>query len=200
MKTKQDYLQDLTDIRSIMHKATRFQSLSGWSGILAGLYALTGAFTAHIILDNTPLNGISDAQFLELGVTGLLVLLLALGTAVVLSVRKGRSLGHPLWNAITQKLILNMGIPLVTGGFLILILVNRSFLELVIPVMLLFYGLALVNAAQRSFEELRFMGILEIALGLAAAWSARYALLFWAIGFGILHLVFGLMIHLKYDR
>jgi hypothetical protein len=93
-----------------------------------------------------------------------------------------------------------MATPLVTGGLLILILISRSYYGIITPATLIFYGLALVSASNFTFADVKYLGLLEIALGLIAACFPGYGLLFWAIGFGVLHIIYGSMMYLKYDR
>lgn len=208
MKTEQDYIKDITEIRSMMERSTRFLSLTGWSGILAGIYALTGALIAYTMFYN-------EEELLRYNTIGMeasgefvmpffllaaLVLVLALGTAVLLSWRKASKNKEILWNAAARRLVINLALPLLTGGVFVLILYSKGYIELIAPVTLIFYGLALINASKFTFEEVRYFGVIEIVLGLIATWFVGYGLLFWAIGFGVLHIVYGIYMHLKYER
>ncbi|MGE5429024.1 MAG: hypothetical protein ACM3O8_14110, partial [Methylococcaceae bacterium] len=66
--------------------------------------------------------------------------------------------------------------------------------------MLIFYGLALVNAGKFTLSEVHYLGITEIVLGLMAAVFINWGLLFWALGFGVMHIVYGMMMYYKYER
>jgi len=68
----------------------------------------------------------------------------------------------------------------------------------VAPLTLIFYGLALVNASKYTLSEIRSFGIAEIVLGLIAMAFIGYGLLFWAIGFGLLHIIYGIIMHVRY--
>jgi hypothetical protein len=208
MKTEQDYIDDLSEIRSMMERSSRFLSLTGWSGIMAGLYALLGAYlgyrffylnteiSAYNTLDTQEVSG-NLLRFIFLAVAGLL---LALGTAIFLSWKKSQKNGERIWNAASRRLCVNLAIPLATGGIFILILLSKGMVGLIAPVCLLFYGLALVNASKFTFEEVKYFGIIEIVLGLVAANFIGYGLLFWAIGFGVLHILYGIYMQLKYGK
>lgn len=208
MKAEQEYINDLKEIRSMMERSTRFLSLTGWSGIMAGLYALIGAYVAYTLyyesneqliystLDATEMTG-NALQFFLLAAA---VLVMAVSTAILLSWRKSTKTGERLWNAAARRLAINLMIPLVSGGVFILILFSKGLFGLIAPVSLIFYGLALVNASKFTFEEVKYFGIIEIVLGLIAAYFIGYGLLFWAIGFGLLHIVYGVYMHLKYER
>lgn len=208
MKTEQEYINDLKEIRSMMERSTRFLSLTGWSGIMAGIYALIGAFVGYTLyfenkeqliyntLDAAAMND-KSLQFFFLAAA---VLVLAIGTAIFLSWRKSKHTGEPLWNAAARRLAVNLMIPLASGGVFILILFSKGLFGLIAPVSLIFYGLALVNASKFTFEEVKYFGIIEIILGLIASYFIGYGLLFWAIGFGFLHIVYGVYMHLKYER
>ncbi len=208
MKTEQDYIKDITEIRSMMERSTRFLSLTGWSGILAGVYALIGAGIAYMVFytDDVMLRyntiGREEAGdvMIPFFLLAAVVLIFALSTAVLLSWRKARKNKEVLWNAAARRLVINLAIPLVTGGVFAFILYSKGYIGLIAPVTLIFYGLALLNASKFTFEEVRYFGVIEIVLGLIATWFIGYGLLFWAVGFGIMHIVYGIYMHLKYER
>jgi hypothetical protein len=208
MKTEQEYIRDLTEIRSMMERSTKFLSLTGWSGIMAGIYALIGAYIAFQLLRfngrdavlNTPDTQQLSANGPELILLSVSILVLAVGTAVFLSFRKSRERGERLWNATARRMVVNMAIPLFTGGVFILILFSKGLLDLIAPCMLLFYGLALLNASKFTFGEMRDLGIIQIVLGLAASYFAVYGLVFWAIGFGLMHIGYGIYMHVRYEK
>jgi hypothetical protein len=202
---------ELAAIRGLMERSSKFISLSGLSGILAGVYSLVGAGAAYLIIKNNPIN--NSGSFSEdfnnglnlltgLGATALAVLVVSIITSIVLSGRKAKKNGQSMWNKTSRLLLFNMGIPLLTGGLFILILLynGHGYFDLILPSMLVFYGLALVSASNFTFTDVKYLGLLEIALGLIAACFPGYGLLFWAFGFGVLHIVYGSMMYLKYDR
>ncbi len=63
---------------------------------------------------------------------------------------------------------------------------------------LIFYGLALVNGGKYTFPEIRTLGILQIIIGLLAFQFIGLSLLFWALGFGLVQIIYGLVIQRKY--
>lgn len=203
---KETYLQDLKEIRNIMDRSSRFISLSGLSGVSAGIIALAGAVFAYMYLyTSEDYSGyrmvvLSGEIITKLIALGLIMFALAIGSAFYFTQIKAKKKQAKLWDKTTKKLILNLLIPLGTGGILCLIFLLRGYIGLVAPFTLIFYGLGLVNASKYSFDELRSLGILEIVLGLTATVFVGYGILFWAIGFGVLHIVYGLMMHYKYDR
>jgi general stress protein CsbA len=198
---------ELASIRSLMERSSKFISLSGLSGILAGVYALIAAGLAYSIVysgssrvytrlnlhtDPTPLyNLIAIAAF---------TLLLSIVTGVILTTKKAKRKGQPVWGKISQSLLFHMATPLVTGGIVILIFLFRGYYGIVGPTSLIFYGLSLVGASNFTFTMVKYLGLCEIILGLIAACLPGYGLLFWAIGFGVLHIVYGSLMYLKYDR
>lgn len=192
----------------MMERSTKFLSLTGWSGIMAGIYALIGAYIAydwfHFHRDVTSLYE-TDTQdisvnSIKLFLLALGILVLAVGTAVFLSSRKSEKNGEKLWNSAARRLLINMAIPLVSGGIFIVILFSKGLLSLIAPLTLIFYGLALLNASKFTYEELKYLGLINIALGLIATYFLQYGLLFWAIGFGIMHIVYGIYMHLRYEK
>lgn len=208
MKKEQDYIKDITEIRSMMERSTRFLSLTGFSGVMAGIYALIGASLVYQFFYRnsatdffTTLSGEEvDGSLWNLILLALGVLILAVGTAGFFSYRKAGKNGEKLWNASARRLVVNMAIPLVAGGLLILVFLIKGLFGLIIPVSLIFYGLALANAGKFTFEELNSLGIIQIFLGLLAAYFMQYSLLFWALGFGVMHILYGIYMHLKYEK
>ncbi|HEY8782600.1 MAG TPA: hypothetical protein VIM16_13330 [Mucilaginibacter sp.] len=211
---------ELVSIRSMMERSSKFISLSGLAGILAGVYALIGAGLAYYFhygdIPNSnpsiPLkptqsqsNVISGGFYIKiiippLLIIALLVLIAAVGTAILLSIRKAKRKGQPVWSNTSRLLLFNMAVPLVSGGALVLIHLFRGHYGLIAPSCLVFYGLSLVAASNFTFNDVKYLGLSEIVIGLIAACLPGYGLLFWAIGFGVLHIIYGSLMYLKYDK
>lgn len=208
MKEKQDYIQDIAEIRSMMERSSKFMSLTGWAGIMAGIYAMAGAYIAYSIFHFNPDaivyspidSATATSTFPKVMLLGLLVLILALTTAIVLSRQNAKKKGEKIWNATSRRLLANMSVPLFAGGILILVLISNGLLELIAPLTLLFYGLALYSAGNFTFNEVRILGLVQMALGLLSSWFVEYSLLLWAIGFGVVHIIYGIYMHFKYER
>lgn len=206
MQTKQDYKNDLAEIRSMMERSSRFLSLSGLAGILAGLYALSGVAIAYFVLNFKPVTIFGNAGlFHEQEATGIIVLgsgvlLASIISALILSLRKAARKSEPVWNANSKRFLANVLVPLLAGGGLILICIWGGLFGLLIPLSLIFYGLALWNAGNFSFSEIRFLGIILILLGLLSAVFLSFSLWFWGFGFGLMHVMYGSMIYIKHER
>ncbi len=208
MKEKKDYIQDIAEMRLMMERSSKFLSLSGWAGIMAGIYALAGAWIAWKFLDfhpgetgyNSYAAGIIPSGLQKLILLATLILVMALSTAIFLSYRKSVKRGEQIWNATARRLLFNMAVPLVAGGLLILIFIFKGLIAFIAPFTLLFYGLALFTAGKFTYDEVRFLGMIQIALGLISSWYVEYGLIFWAIGFGIVHIIYGVYIHIRYER
>ncbi len=208
MNSEQDYLKDLTEIRSMMERSTKFLSLSGWAGVLAGVYALAGAYIAGVFFSfrpdtlSYPINPCGDNVAGLPPVLGLafLVLALAVGTAVVLSAEKGRKHGSSAWNPTSRRMVIHMSWPLFGGGFLILILLGEGMAGLAMPLTLIFYGLSLINASMFTYREVRSFGWLLMLLGLLSVVFIEYSIWLWAAGFGVMHIIYGIFLHIRYER
>ncbi|NMH26156.1 hypothetical protein [Flavobacterium solisilvae] len=201
------YLKDIQDIKQMMTQSSRFISLSGLSGILAGTYSLIGAWLAYrtIYFDNSTMGSyrnlvISYDAVVRLFIIAATVILLSVITGIVLSFRKAKKANESLWNPTSKRLLINFLIPLLTGGFFILFLIEKEILSLVAPLMLIFYGMACLNASKYTIGDVRYLGITLIILGLLSTWFLGYGLLFWALGFGVCHIVYGALMYFKYDR
>lgn len=211
MNPNQDSLHTLNEIRSLMERSSKFLSLSGLSGVFAGIFALIGAGAAYIRFKTdwmadilVPLGtyqGHSRQDVIGfLFVDGICVLVSSLTVGIILTVRRGRKKGLTVWNGSSKRLLVAMLIPLATGGIFCLAMLHYGFIWLVFPVTLLFYGLALVNASRFTYPEVFYMGVSEIGIGCIALFLTGYSLIFWGIGFGLLHIVYGLTMYNRYER
>jgi hypothetical protein len=167
---------------------------------------LAGAFIAYYYFDFNPdklfytPSEFSSVNFFSVMMISVIVLVAAVGTAVILSNRNANKRGEKLWNASVKHMVMNMAVPLVAGGLLIIILTAKGMIGLAAPLTLLFYGIALYNAGQFTFKEVKSLGMIEIALGLFSSYFVGYGLLCWAIGFGAVHIVYGIYMHYKYEQ
>ena len=197
-----DYLKDISEIKNMMNKSSRFISLSGLSGILAGIYAIIGATIAYWLV-TTSQRGylILDGEIFRICVFILLmVALFSIVTAIILTTRKAKKNGVKIWNATSKRLVVNFLIPLVVGGLYILIILGQEKYGQTGGLMLIFYGLALVNASKYSIGDIRYLGYIEIILGLIGSLYPGYGFWFWVLGFGVMHIIYGTWMHFKYDR
>ena len=210
-KQNNDPKEDLQAIRNMMERSSKFLSLSGLSGVFAGICALIGAAVAYFfILDSGQvqydqyLRGLENASTssvrLLLAVDALVVLIFACLGAFYFSMLKSKKANQPLWTNSTRRLLGHLLIPLVTGGLFAIILVIRNDIQLVASVTLIFYGLSLVNAGKFTFGEIHYLGLTEIGLGILAGIFVNHGLLFWALGFGVMHIVYGIVMYYRYER
>jgi hypothetical protein len=200
MKDK-DVLDEISSIKNIMERSTKFISLSGLSGILAGVYALIGACAAYQIIHSAGFIRSDDHTVnMQLFVIAVAVLLLSIGTGVWLTSRNARRKGQTVWNQSSRALLKNGILPLLAGGCFILILLSRGDYDIISPSCLIFYGLALAAASQYTYGDVKWLGISEIVLGLLAVLLPGFGLIFWAMGFGVMHILYGSIMYFKYDR
>ena len=208
MTQEHGQLQDLVEIRSMMERSSRFMSISGFAGILIGLYALAGAAVAYNVFEFNPVQlQISDTPDMDtlmkltaVYMLGGLILFISIGTALFLTARKAAYRGEKSWNATSRQLIVEMAVPLFTGGGLVLIILSKGLIGLLTPVTLIFYGLALFSASKFTYHEVRYLGVIQMILGLLGAAVIHYGLLFWVLGFGVAHVIFGIYLHFRYER
>ena len=212
MDKTQEHLQDIKEIRSIMERSSRFISLSGLSGIFAGVFALAGFTVAYLYL-GLSVDSSSYFENVRAAAThlyydyvlfyfadGLIVLAASLTAGFILTSRKAKRRGEKIWDATAKRMLINLMIPLVTGGLFCLILLYHGKLSMVAPATLIFYGLALINASKYTLDDIRYLGICEIILGLIASVYVGYGFWFWAVGFGVLHIIYGTVMYYKYER
>ena len=206
MDQNKEHLDNLLEIRSIMERSTRFISLSGLSGVFAGSFALLGALAAYLYMQKNyfslrdPYISFDRTEvIIFLVADALIVLILALASGIFFSMRQAKKKGQNIWDHSSKRLLINLAIPLAAGGFFCLALLYYA-PGLVAPATLIFYGLALLNGSKFTLDDVRYLGITEIILGLIATCYLGYGLLFWALGFGVLHIAYGIVMYRKYDQ
>lgn len=202
---KQKYLEDLQDIKTIMDRSSRFISLSGASGIVAGVVALLGAYLAYQTvytgqdyLNYRRADMTTENLLLLLGIA-VGVLILSLVGGLFFTQRKARKSKEKLWNSQSKRLVINLMIPLVAGGLVCVILLSKGFIGIIAPLTLIFYGLGLINASKYTLSEIRSLGLIEIVLGLIGLQFVGFGLILWSVGFGILHIIYGIVMYIKYE-
>lgn len=196
---------DLAHIRSMMERSSRFLSLSGLSGVGAGVVGLMTGCMAMYLTKNyfvdynlyQPKVYQSDMLF-KLIVLGTVALLLAIFCGCYFTVRKSKKLALQIWTATTKKILVQLAIPLAVGGIFVLALLQYNLYGLIAGTTLIFYGLALVNAEKYTYSDIKYLGFLEIILGCLSLFFIGKGLIFWTIGFGILHIVYGIILYRKY--
>jgi len=204
---EKDYRKDISEIRSMMERSSRFISLSGLSGVMAGFYALIAAFIAFRIAytfetieyQDVLIRNVRGKKF-ELVLIALSTLALATVTGAILTKKKARKHDMPSWDNNAKKLVINLLIPLLAGGVIVVIFYQYGLIRLIAPMTLVFYGLGLINASHYTYRDIRLLGISEVLLGLLACIFTGYGLLFWSIGFGLLHIIYGAAMYFKYER
>ena len=211
MVNYKEQLKDINAIREMMEKSNKFISLSGLSGVIAGLASLIGAALAKFNM----LNNVWDANlvkpwipyFLEnlinysfYFIDAVCVVIVAIGAGILPTMARAKKKKQNIFNPTAYRMFANFLIPIFTGGLFCILLLNYSLFGLIVPSMLIFYGLALVNASHYTINDIRYLGYIQIALGLINGMVLDNALYFWAFGFGVMHIVYGVFIYIKYER
>lgn len=214
MDSQHPPLQTLQDIKRMMERSSRFISLSGWSGISAGVCALGGAVAGYMKLqeyipgyngvldfsEHTELRGSYLALLKDLTWIAVITFIAAFTSAFIFTYIRSRRNETPIWDRTVQRLAWNTLLPMAVGGMLIFRLMQFGEFGLVAPGCLIFYGLALVNASKYTLGEIRYLGYGQLVLGIINLWAIGYGLYFWALGFGVLHIVYGGVMWWKYER
>ncbi|MFB0909021.1 MAG: membrane-associated HD superfamily phosphohydrolase [Spirosomataceae bacterium] len=205
-----EQLQDLKEIRQMMERSTKFLSLSGLSGISAGVIALIASFIAwqmqpervsEVVYDGLQYKTLLHAEYIwSLVYLGLATVVLALAAGFFFTWRKAKKKQSPMWNKTSKRLLVSLCIPMIAGAFVIVSLLINEVYWIIPELTLIFYGLTLVNAAQHTYRDVFYLGMTELVVGIIALFVSGYSLLFWAFGFGVLHIIYGISMHLKYER
>ena len=210
MTDNKKHIEDIAEIRSLMEKSSKFISLSGLSGILAGIFALIGAFISNWYISEYYPNQ-TEASFIKsisveyeskilLMLLAFTVFILAFVTAAYFTTRNHKNKSSNLWDYNSKKVVSNLLIPLATGAVFVSYLILNNYYSLIVPASLMFYGLSLINAGYFTFSDIKYLGLLEIFIGILALIFTEYYIVFWLIGFGILHIIYGILMYLKYER
>jgi hypothetical protein len=212
MSNQKEQLDAINDIKKLMERSSKFSALSGLSGIIVGIMALVCIGISYTILGITPLEPISylsilnrdgaiDTELLKLLIINFSVVLLAsFLTAIWLSNKNAVKKGEQIWDLTAKRMLFNFSIPMLAGGAYCFILFSQNHVELILPATLLFYGLALLNASKYTVDDIKYLGVLLVLLGLFASLYVDKALLLWGIGFGALHIVYGSFMYFKYEK
>lgn len=194
----QEALDTLNDIRKMMEKSSRFLSLNGTSAIVIGIYACIAAWIAYYILGSSDrlfmLEVNTPARLRLLFISAILLILLSIVTVVGMCRHTARKNNRQLQlDRTARRLLWNFFLPLVVGGILCLSLIWQQHYGLTSSIMLIFYGISLINASNYTYSNTRYLGYAELILGLADSFIEGYALLFWVVGFGVFHIIYGLL-------
>lgn len=215
MTTHQEQLQDLREIRSLMERSSRFIGLSGLSGVAAGACALIGIAAVYEYVGMIPFVHNSDLPYYTKALhsqkwglhyqkfiilAGILTVVSAFLMGFFFTTRRALQKGQAILDKTALRLVFHLGIPLVAGGLCCLAMLFQGGLAFVAPATLIFYGLALVNGSKYTLHDVLYLGLMEIGLGVCAMFLLAYGLEFWAMGFGVLHIVYGSMMYFKYER
>lgn len=219
MTEHQQTLDTLKDIRDIMNRSSRFMSLSGWSGVAAGCCALVGAWRAHGVIQQgmigrDSLRKLYDAPAeipepiqisdyvgsSELLQIAFFTLVAALLSAILFTWWRNRKAPAPIWNATSRRLIVALGVPMLVGGIYMIKLMEIGAFGFIAPGCLLFYGIGLISASRFTLGEIRWLGYAQLVIGIANLFYIGYGLYFWAFGFGVLHIIYGLIMWWKHER
>lgn len=213
MKTQEEQLAELKQIRNLMERSSRFIGLSGFSGIAAGICALVGAFMLYRYLDAQPFEGdylnfwkAEHSQKWGIGyrtfilLDGIATALCAIISGVYFTMRKANKKGQSIFDRTAFRLLFHLAIPLLTGGVFCVTLLYYDLIFLIPASTLVFYGLSLVNGSKFTLHEVQYLGFTEIILGLSALFILNYSIEIWAIGFGVLHIIYGAVMYYKYEQ
>lgn len=214
MNKQQQSLEDLQHIKNMMERSSRFISLSGLSGIAAGICALVGAWFANnvisasggpsgyraVISRTIASESLLDFVGHRLFQIAVLTFCAAFFFAFLFTYLRSKKNKIPVWGSAAQRLIINVAIPMAAGGIYLFKQMQFGNYGLIAPGCLIFYGLALINAGKYTIGEVRYLGYCQLLLGIINCWFVGFGLYFWAFGFGILHIIYGIIMWYRHER
>ena len=207
MHSQHQSIQELHQIKSMMEKSSRFNSLSGLSGIAAGCCALVAIWFAreqmslHRDMTNFKIFSLGMERLQLILILGAIITFIAAFALSFLFIyQRSKHTGVSVWGNVSFRVFINIAIPMAAGGLFIIRIFQLQYYELIVPICLIFYGLGLINSSKYTHREVRYLGYGQLTLGMVNLWLGSYGLYFWAIGFGVLHILFGMMIWNRYER
>ncbi|HXG86130.1 MAG TPA: hypothetical protein VNI84_19070 [Pyrinomonadaceae bacterium] len=181
-------MDNLRFIRETMERSAVFTSVPGYGGALMGATAVGAAIIAH----NQPL----IKNWL---IVWLIEAILAFSIGLFALWQKSKNSGESLASVPAKKFALAFAPPIVAGIILTALLYYRGFYEFLPCVWLTLYGTAVVTGGAYSVRIVPIVGWIFVALGAVAAFApASAGNLLMALGFGAMHIVFGLIVARRY--
>lgn len=194
-----EVINTLSEIRDMMAKSSKFMSLSGLSCAIVGAFALIACFIAQYILDNPAWE--HHRKVFTLTVLASVLLIICIATAFLFARRKAKKNNYRFTlDKTAQRMLWSFILPLLTGGILCIGLIHQGHYGLTSSFMLIFYGLSLTNISGYTFSSTKYLGYALLILGIIDFMVVNQSLLFWALGFGVCHIVYGILFYLLKER
>jgi hypothetical protein len=214
MSEQSQPLEELQHIKKMMERSSRFISLSGLSGIAAGICALIGAWFAYKIIGGNSgfyrhkydisaksgFDNLHDFMGHSLFMIALFTFAGAFLFAFLFTYLRSKRNNIPMWGSVSKRLLIAIAVPMIAGGIYLYREIEMGNVGLIAPGSLIFYGLALINGSKYTLGEIKYLGYAQVLLGIISCWMIGFGLYFWAVGFGILHIVYGIVMWYKYER
>ena len=180
-------MDNLRYIRETMERASSFTGISGWGEAAIGVIALAAAFIAH---------GKPAKTWISIWAVDAFISLLIAGWSMD---RKARKSGMPLLSGPGRKVAFSLFPPILAGALLTVIFYQVGLTNYIPGVWLLLYGTGVVTGGMFSVRVVPIMGVCFMVLGGAALFGPAALTDWWmALGFGVLHIVFGVIIARRY--
>lgn len=202
-------INTLNEIKDLMKKSSRFQTISGLSIIIIGIYASIVSLGAWLLLgDHEPYSWLPSWS-LDLSINtptrtwvailcALALVVVSFGTVCIMSYAKTKRQNHQFsFDQTVRRPLLHFFVPAVTGGLLCLAMLLQGHYGLTSSFMLVFYGLALINCSHYTTSSIALLGYGELLLGIIDCFLISHGILFWFLGFGLWHIVFGIFFTLN---
>lgn len=204
-----DALNTLQEIKDLMSRSSRFQTISGWSIVIIGIYASIVSLGAWLLLGdhqsytwlpqfaqdfaiNTP-----SRTLIALVIAAILVVV-SFTTVCIGSYLKTKRVNQTFaFDQTVRRCLINFFVPAVAGALFCVAMLVQGHYGLTSSIMLLFYGLALINCSHYTSSSIALLGYGQLLLGIVDCFVIHHAILFWFLGFGLLHIIYGLYLVIK---
>jgi len=197
---REEIIKNIDYIKGIVESSNRYTNVSGLAGILSGVLALTGCIISYYLLDSFNLTApLIQSKLLLLGILWLIIFTGAVVLQVVFTVYKAHKIGVQPWTKLSHQIVFALLPGLLAGAILTLYLVKYNQPVFIPGVWILLYGVGIAASGIFSIIAVRLLGwafILTSTLPLFV--YPECGLIFMALTFGVYHIIYGLVVAIKY--
>lgn len=181
-------IDNLQFIRETMERSAVFTSVPGYGGALMGATAMGAAIIAY-----------NQSRVENWLIVWLVEAVLAFAIGLFALWQKAKNSNVSLASVPARKFASAFAPPIIAGIILTALFYYRGFYPFLPCVWLTLYGTAVVTGGAFSVRIVPIVGWIFVAFGAVAAFApSSWGNLLMALGFGVLHIVFGLIVARRY--
>jgi hypothetical protein len=180
-------MDNLRYIRQTMEQAGSFTAVPGKGGVLMGFCAVAASRLSA--------GRQADARWLVVWTSAALV---AVAIGIASAAVKSRKCRMPLFSGPGRKFVAGFAPAILAGALLTAVFFRAGQTDFLPGIWLLLYGAGIVSGGYASVRVVPLMGACFMAAGTAALLAPGWNSVLMPAGFGGLHVLFGIIIAVKY--